>query len=206
MLLDIQGRHNIFETYGYNSPAGQFHLEVDYGILRWSHSNGARGNVFEVAGELVPLKVWTHVTGTYNSSTGIAQIYIDGKPVNRTYGPGKLSKDWTCLAHIGGRCNNKALMGFVDEFRIYNYALNSQEVKELFSKCKFIKADEKTIDANTQPSGSIVTQLQASLDYDSPQDGLYMKKSDIPNDKLDKNSLEYHPDHKLKGDKIESKN
>lgn len=137
MLLDIKGRHNVFETYGYSNPKGQFHFEIDYGILRWFHSNSVKGTVFEVAAELVPVKTWTHVVGTFNSTTGIAQVYIDGKATNRTYGYGKMSKDWSCIAHIGGQCNSKALMGFIDEFRIYNYALSSREVENIFSACSF---------------------------------------------------------------------
>ncbi|KAF0987525.1 hypothetical protein HZS_6269, partial [Henneguya salminicola] len=137
MLLDIKGRHNIFETYGYTNPKGQFHFEVDYGILRWFHGNSEQHTVFEVAAELVPLKVWTHVVGTYNTTTGIGQVFINGRPVNRTVGLGKLSKDWSCLAHIGGGCHSKSLMGFIDEIRIYNYALPLKEVQNIFSMCSF---------------------------------------------------------------------
>ncbi|KAF1745081.1 hypothetical protein MXB_5359, partial [Myxobolus squamalis] len=166
MMLDVKGRHNIFETYGYSNPRGQFHLEVDYGILRWFHGNAEQHTVFEVAAELVPLKIWTHVAATFNSTTGIAQVFINGKPVNRTVGVGKMSKDWSCLAHLGGGCHNKALMGFIDEIRIYNYALSVKEVEI----CSFSNVQ------SFQPSSS----QTASVAPSEFQEEYFIKKDSIP--------------------------
>ena len=32
---------------------------------------------------------------------------------------------------------NRPLSGLIDEFRLYNYALSPEEIKQLFEKCKF---------------------------------------------------------------------
>ena len=80
---------------------------------------------------------WTHIAGTYNASTGFANIYINGEIKNHSIGNGYLSRDWGAEAKIGNTKMSRPLSGLIDEFRLYNYALSPEEIKQLFEKCKF---------------------------------------------------------------------
>ena len=77
------------------------------------------------------------MAGTYNASTGFANIYINGEIKNHSIGNGYLSRDWGAEAKIGNTKMNRPLSGLIDEFRLYNYALSPEEIKQLFEKCKF---------------------------------------------------------------------
>lgn len=57
-----------------------------------------------------------------------------------------MSKDWSRLAHIGGNKCKGELGGLIDDFRIYNYALNSTEVFDVMNDCYF---QEKGPDVKT---------------------------------------------------------
>lgn len=80
-------------------------------------------------------EIWAHITGTYDSSTGKAKIYVNGELRNMTIGGGLLSRDWITRAGIGDHKANRPLMGFIDDFRIYNYALTKTEIKALVTSC-----------------------------------------------------------------------
>lgn len=84
------------------------------------------------------LGVWTHIAGTYDSATGKSKIYVNGMLRNMTMGSGYLSRDWISRAGIGDHKAARPLMGFVDEFRMYNYALTRKEIVALVNKCGFI--------------------------------------------------------------------
>lgn len=77
------------------------------------------------------------MAATYNATTGIAQIYINGIPLNRTwnksFGP---LKYWGNDVRIGG-FSGRSVKGFVDDVRIYNYALSSAEIQLLAMSCCF---------------------------------------------------------------------
>lgn len=78
---------------------------------------------------------WTHIAGTYDSATGKAKIYVNGELRNMTIGGGLLSRDWLSRAGIGDHKAGRPLMGFIDEFRIYNYALAKAEIEALAKMC-----------------------------------------------------------------------
>lgn len=78
---------------------------------------------------------WTHIAGTYDSATGKAKIYVNGELRNMTIGEGLLSRDWLSRAGIGDHKAARPLMGFIDEFRIYNYALPKAEIEALSKMC-----------------------------------------------------------------------
>jgi len=63
---------NIF--YGVN-PIGGYHFEVDDGKVRWFHRNRFLTPVFGVTtDDVVKPDVWTHLIGSYNSSTQEAKV------------------------------------------------------------------------------------------------------------------------------------
>lgn len=86
--------------------------------------------------------MWTHIVGTYDSATGKSKIYVNGMLRNMTIGSGYLSRDWVSRAGIGDHKATRPLMGFIDEFRIYNYALTRKEIVALVNKCGFFPKRE----------------------------------------------------------------
>jgi hypothetical protein len=85
------------------------------------------------------LGTWVHIAGTYDGTIGKAKIYVNGDLKNMSvneYG-GFLSRDWNMRVGIGDHKNFRPVLGFVDEFRIYNYAVTKKEITDMVSKCKF---------------------------------------------------------------------
>lgn len=86
----------------------------------------------QVAGVL-PAGEWKHVGTTYDQSTGIAQLWSDGELLTSIdIGPIDLATDHPI--RIGKREGDRRVFsGAIDEIRIYNVALNREQVIELFS-------------------------------------------------------------------------
>jgi len=135
-LEEKPGQHSIFDTIGNKHQQGQYHFEVNDGVLRWFHRNECRNTVFESMAHTVPKEKWTHVAGTYDSKTKQAKVYINGLLRNMSIGDGELSRDWAVHAGIGNHQRHRPLRGAVDEFRIYNYALKVDEIKALVGACR----------------------------------------------------------------------
>ncbi|CAB4020212.1 Hypothetical predicted protein [Paramuricea clavata] len=141
-LLELPGSHSIFDTIGSSHECGQYHFEINDGNIRWFHRNETQQTVFsvEATGGLVKQGAWVHIAGTYDGTIGKAKIYVNGDLKNMSvneYG-GYLSRDWNMRVGIGDHKNFRPVLGFVDEFRIYNYAISKKEITDIVSKCKFI--------------------------------------------------------------------
>ncbi|XP_073241521.1 uncharacterized protein [Porites lutea] len=136
-LKDIEGSRSVFDTIGISHQCGQFHFEVNYGSVRWFHRNETQHIIFSCTaeGKQVQKDKWTHIAGTYDSATGKSKIYVNGELRNMTIGGGLLSRDWLARAGIGDHKAGRPLMGFIDEFRIYNYALTKAEIETLAKMC-----------------------------------------------------------------------
>lgn len=78
---------------------------------------------------------WTHIVGTYDSASGKSKIYVNGVLRNMTIGSGLLSRDWVSRAGIGDHKAGRPLNGFIDDFRVYNYALTKDEISALVKQC-----------------------------------------------------------------------
>ena len=79
------------------------------------------------------------MAGTYDGIIGKAKIYVNDELKNMSvneYG-GFLSLDWNMRVGIGDHKNYRPVLGFVDEFRIYNYPVTKNEITEMFNKCSF---------------------------------------------------------------------
>lgn len=143
-LSSVGGEHSIFCTIGGNNSThtwGQYHFEVNNGKVRWFHRNERRTTVFSVeTNAIVQANNWTHIAGTYDSGTGAACVYVNGKMVKHTQGSGTLSQDWETFAGIGRQGTSssepRTLGGYLDEFNMYDRALKPQEVARLYSICK----------------------------------------------------------------------
>ena len=72
---------------------------------------------------------WHHLTATYDANRTISW-YADGKFVNQATGQDLFTQD---IVHIGKRASSTPLWrGWVDEARVYNYAMTAQEVYQLY--------------------------------------------------------------------------
>ena len=96
---------------------------------------GYGGDDVSVAG-FWEVGVWRHICLTYDGN--VARMYADGTEVTSA------AKNWNVVlsrAHIGRQVNDAAEFwdGFVDDVRIYDYALSQAEVKKLAALPKATK-------------------------------------------------------------------
>uniref|UniRef100_A0A7M5X7V4 Uncharacterized protein n=1 Tax=Clytia hemisphaerica TaxID=252671 RepID=A0A7M5X7V4_9CNID len=142
-LNHVEGVHSIFDTVGSHSNhnLGLYHFEVVGGDVRWFHRNETGGEVFSaITGEkVIKPHVWNHLAVTYDSNTGDAIIYINGTENSRAKGHGLLSSDWNNRVGIGRHKGSRFLDGMIDEFKLYDEALQKDSIEELAKKCDFSK-------------------------------------------------------------------
>ena len=119
------------------------------------------------SGGLVRTNTWTQVAGTYDKSTGVLSVYVNGVRVQSvTNTNAAFTSSTACDLLIGGRLYNTPLDYFLDDIRIYNRALTAAEVQQLYvfesgPRVQFVKAF--TVDYASLTVGSNY-QLQASAD------------------------------------------
>lgn len=75
-------------------------------------------------------KTWYNVVGTYDSTTGIAKIYVDGREQTATdSASGGITSRPANKVYIGSRAGSAIhFNGSIDSVRIYNRALSAEEV------------------------------------------------------------------------------
>jgi len=117
----------IFNAY-FNDSSSQIYY-VEYG---GGHYDFGLHNVIAVNSETVSQDGWHFVVGTYNGNTGEAKLYLDESVVDSdtwTTGLTIVSPDW-----IGQEFNaNRGWNGSIDEVMIFNRALNSTEISEIYN-------------------------------------------------------------------------
>ncbi|XP_046845216.1 uncharacterized protein LOC124439054 [Xenia sp. Carnegie-2017] len=161
-IIELPGSHSIFDTIGSSHECGQYHLEINDGNVRWFHRNETQATVFsvEAIGGIIKQSEWFHVAGTYDGIIGKAKIYVNDELKNMSvneYG-GFLSLDWNMRVGIGDHKNYRPVLGFVDEFRIYNYPVTKNEITEMFNKCSF---NNGAVASTVQPTTGVPTNVTA---------------------------------------------
>lgn len=110
------------------------------GIFQGRYSFGQYdGNVnsFVVSTALFEIGVWKHICGVRNTATGKITLYVNGvfdiDAVDASGSPGAYS-----ALYIGGQINqaNRYWDGLIDDVRIYNRALSSNEVSTIYNRYK----------------------------------------------------------------------
>ncbi|XP_046845785.1 uncharacterized protein LOC124439570 [Xenia sp. Carnegie-2017] len=140
-FTSVKGKHTLFETIGGRSmhTKNQYELSVNDGAVLWEHRNEFDLIVFEVKTEpLILPGTWAHFVATYSAATSKANIYVNGATVKQGDGTGYLSDDWDGLAGFGMHRGLPEDFVYIDEIRMFNRALDSFEVKNLFGKCNFV--------------------------------------------------------------------
>ena len=108
----------------------------DGSALRFRIRNQANNNevtTFSSEEGLLPLNEWSHVAATYDGIT--IRLYHNGVQIASTTSPGTFIQDPSINIGIGNQplnAGNRALIGRIDEIFIYNRALESNEILDLY--------------------------------------------------------------------------
>ncbi|MCZ7644597.1 MAG: tandem-95 repeat protein [Planctomycetota bacterium] len=121
-------------------------------LLRWSHNDGKvqwridRNASVDLAAvdtqsNEAYLYSWRHFTGTYDSATGEAILYVDGKERARAAGAPDLLEHSDDLYFSDVRSPNSSAEGALDDVRVYDRALSAAEVLALAQRAPLAVAD-----------------------------------------------------------------
>lgn len=110
---------------------------------------------------IVPKNSWTHVAGTYNSTSGLFTIYLNGNSDTSAVVAGSAPSSSTDTLFIGNAANSTPFKGYIDEIRIWNKNLSSLEVNTNF---------RTSLGVNSGIYGSLVMSLtfQSVADLNTP--------------------------------------
>jgi hypothetical protein len=92
-------------------------------------------SALELDGPQLPVGEWVHVAVTLGSGT--AKLYVNGELKDENNNLTIKPSDFQPRNHYIGKSNNASdpmFSGKIDEFRIYNYVLNAEEIQTVMSK------------------------------------------------------------------------
>ena len=143
LWIKANSPNNASATFVFRGHSGPFSHESVY-ILGYDHSSPSHirfrvGPTNLVSESSIDNTKWTHVVATFNGNTNTKTLYIDGEVDNiRNASTSILSSNQDTV--IGNRKFDDALssgfFGQIDDLRIYNRELNSQEAKALYNLTK----------------------------------------------------------------------
>ena len=128
--------HDVFITQGPLDGSG-YRLRIIDGKIRWSVGTDSGETIFdyETRSVTVPETLWTHVIATYDKETGDVAIYANGVQKFKDTVDKKerklLPRDWETEAKLG----DKSFDGFMDEFIMYNWAIDESEASYIRNYC-----------------------------------------------------------------------
>jgi hypothetical protein len=146
-INDTAARDTIFGGYRWNSNIQLregFDIRFNQGapntlkfILVTQDGSGNRTERIAQLNFVNSVGSWYHVTGTYNKSTGEQRLYINGQLINtQVHLAGNTIVPLTTYSNmrIGqSTAGNNYFNGIIDDVRIYNRALSSKEVLDMFT-------------------------------------------------------------------------
>jgi hypothetical protein len=132
-------------------PSGYQLVILPDGRLRFAFPSGGGGLVNRSVDStsLLPGGVFTHVAATFDSATGLAEVYVNGALENGAAEPGTIDSVDTPV-QMGGFMDpiftGSFLPGVVDEATIYSRALSDSEIQAIVlagpaGKCNAPRAD-----------------------------------------------------------------
>jgi hypothetical protein len=146
----------------------EFYLDTAY-KLNFISPNGGASTVGVIYNNPIPLNTWTHVAVTYNGTSHIATLYVNGKNV-ASNNVGVVQYDSTYYrATIGAKSWSGGLLGSVgqyfdqkyDELRVFNRVLSDSEMFNLYN------ASRETLAASQPPflnNGLVLYQTMDASD------------------------------------------
>ena len=124
----------VFDCIGSGHGDGLYHVEIQTGgAMRWFHRDDSSTQIFSIQTGSVPVEEWVHIAGTYDSDAGQAVLYINGAEIMKAAGGGKLSIDWSVTAGLGQHKGGRQFLGLMDEFYMFQRALDTEEIKNLMN-------------------------------------------------------------------------
>ena len=105
----------------------QFNLDLLNGRGRLDLFSGGEWHGTTTGKQPLRLGVWHHIVGSFTTDGNIGAFYVDGALVNTVKTPGPLNVIASSLRL--GYTGLKAMVGGLDELRIYNRALSPDECK-----------------------------------------------------------------------------
>ena len=154
---DISGTRWIISKSKSCKNTGNYGLSLREGQLAFSYFDGTgddiyggEDNVFITKNDTLPINQWSHVAVTYNFLTGKINFYINGAFVSSVLISGSIDglpvTNFESL-YIGRQFNPAAVCscegpncggersfdGKIDEIQIYNRALTSQEIQDIYN-------------------------------------------------------------------------
>ena len=132
-------------------------------------------------------KTWYHLVGVWRANGDMA-IFINGELNNTGRQTGRgINQESDVSFKVGRQVDgaDRPFKGFLDEVRVYNRALSTREIKQLFEKdfgaCNQILVQGNVIDKNT---GAL---LNAEVIVEDMQTGEFVKKAEV-----DPETMEYN--------------
>jgi uncharacterized delta-60 repeat protein len=106
------------------------------GQIQWGVQNGGTTR-FADSPDPIPTGVWTHIAGTFDTTTQDVKIYVNGVDVNAILEPAAapvdpIATDLNTPVEIGFDGGN-SFSGAIDEVQIYHRALTSQEILAIYN-------------------------------------------------------------------------
>ncbi len=131
------GYGGIWNSRGYNDYRDRFFVMDDGSLLAQFNIGGAETSLSTSAG-LMQNNVWKHIALTYDGNE--LAFWVDGDKVASKSVSGSLSTS-TKSKYIGlGQPNGSyKFNGYIDEFKLYNYALSEDEMELEYSSGKGLK-------------------------------------------------------------------
>ncbi|XP_057304151.1 uncharacterized protein LOC130641387 isoform X2 [Hydractinia symbiolongicarpus] len=131
-------RQSLFSTIATGSTGDNYYLDLEAGKVRWIHTNLQGETLFAVVSDAVITdKDWAHIAVTYNSTTGIAKVFVNAKEISTTQGQGGPLVDlWDMFAGLAGPIYTERFHGLLDELYIYNCSLTAEQIREVANTCR----------------------------------------------------------------------
>jgi hypothetical protein len=137
MWLNIDSLETAAEFFFWGDDPTQFELLHLAGSLQFFYWDGSGKIGIGGTGETLPTGEWVHVAGTYDDSTGEWALYVDGTEIATANDPiGSTGVDDVSFSGNASRVGvhpgvGRQMAGSIDEVRVYDRALSTQEVLTL---------------------------------------------------------------------------
>jgi len=120
----------IFGNYGYALGVSNGNYFFDIGS-----STGAV--TFQTSyGSDIATGAWDHIAGTYNATTLVMSIYLNGSFVASTTGPTKIDSSNAgqfCISSAAFTCPLNLFDGLIDDVRVYDTDLSESEIASTYN-------------------------------------------------------------------------
>jgi hypothetical protein len=129
----INSANNSSLNRGIAGKAGGYQIYVEAGgLLVFGFYNVSGGWTLLHSSILIPENAWVHVAGTFNSTDGTMQLYINGAPDTSLITAQRLSANANPVKVGGFGSDGAPFSGRIDEISIFNRALSASEIAAIY--------------------------------------------------------------------------